>query len=91
LTHNRVQVHQKKNQIQQGVTRTDNCLVTSHSTILTVVRISPTQFCIWQKTGCGIRSFVLRDGKLDVVVETLPKLFMWAKFYWSRDFQRITM
>jgi len=39
------------------VTRTDNYLITYHSTILTVVIISPTQFYIWQKTGCGIRSF----------------------------------
>ena len=30
-------------------------LVTSHSTMLIVVRCSPTQFYIWQKTGCGIR------------------------------------
>jgi len=27
--------------------------------MLAVVRISPTQFQIWQKTGCGIRSFCL--------------------------------
>jgi len=39
------------------VTRIDTCLVTSHSTISTGVRIYPTQFYIWQKTGCGIRSF----------------------------------
>jgi len=26
-------------------------------TTLTVVRTSPTQFYIWQKTGCGIQSF----------------------------------
>jgi len=38
------------------VTRTDNCLVTYHSTILTVVIISPSQFYIWKKTRCGIRS-----------------------------------
>jgi len=33
-------------------------LVTSHSTMLTVVRFSPTQFYIWQKTGRGIRYFL---------------------------------
>jgi len=39
----------------------------------------------------GYSLFVFRNEKLDMVVETLPKLFMWAKFYWPIDFQRITM
>jgi len=47
----------RKINYNKGVTRIDNSLVTCHSTILTVVIISPTQFYIWQKTGGGIRSF----------------------------------
>jgi len=36
--------------------------------------------------------FVLRNRKLEVlVVETLPKLFMWTKFYWPTYFEHITM
>ena len=36
--------------------------------------------------------FVLRNRKLEMlVVETLPKLFMWAKFYWPTYFSCITM
>jgi len=35
---------------------------------------------------------VLRNRKLNMlVVATLPKLFMWVKFHWPTDFQRITM
>ena len=33
-------------------------LVTSHSSMLIIVRCSPTQFYIWQKTGCGIWYFL---------------------------------
>jgi len=58
------------------VTRTDNCLVTSHSTMLTVARISPTQCYSRQKTERGYGLFVHRNGKLDTVVETLLKIFM---------------
>jgi len=35
VTYNLVQVQQKKNKYNKGVTRTDNCLVTSHSNIWT--------------------------------------------------------
>jgi len=31
--------------------------------MLTVVRICPTLFLIWQKSGCGIRSFCLPKRK----------------------------
>ena len=47
----------RKFKYNKWVIRTDNCLITSHSTILTVVIISPTQFYVWQKTGRGKRSF----------------------------------
>jgi len=29
---------------------------------------------------------VLRNRKLEMLVETLPKLFVWAKLYWPTDF-----
>jgi len=48
--------------------------------------ISPTQFLAenWKRDTVV---FVLRNRKLGMlVVETLPKLFMWAKFHWSTDF-----
>jgi len=36
--------------------------------------------------------FVLRNRKLEMLVaEMLPKLFMWAKFYWPTYFQSITI
>jgi len=37
------------------------------------------------------RIFVHRNGRLDTVVETLPKHFMQAKFYRPTGFQRIAM
>jgi len=33
-----------------------------------VVRISTTQFYIWHKTGCRLRSFCFRNGKLDKIL-----------------------
>jgi len=50
--------------------------------------ISSTRFYIWQKSGCGVRNFSpFKTKKLEMlVVETLPKLFMRAKFYWPIDF-----
>jgi len=84
----------RKIQYNKGVTRTDDCLVTSqsHLTMLTAVRISPPQFYIWQKSGCGIgySRFVFQNGKLDNDCwdETQSKLF---KFYWPIVLQRITM
>ena len=47
-----------KTKCNKGVTRTDDCLVTCHSTMFIVVRCSPIQFYIWQKTGCGTRYFL---------------------------------
>ena len=47
-----------KTTYNKGVTRTEDCLFTSHSTMLMVVRLSPTQFYMWQKTGYGIRYFL---------------------------------
>jgi len=66
----------RKIKYNKEVTCTDSCLVAYHSTILTVVMISSTQFCIWQKIGWGYGLFVRRNGKLEMVVEPLPKLFM---------------
>jgi len=50
----------RKSKYNKGVTLTEDCIVTSqtHSTMLIVVRFSPTQFYIWQKTGCGIQYFL---------------------------------
>jgi len=50
----------RKFKYNKVVTRTEDCLVTSqsHSTLLIVGRFSPTQFYIWQKTGCGILYFL---------------------------------
>jgi len=50
----------RKTKYSKRVTRTDDCLVTSHSTMLTLnsSEISPTQFYICPKTGCGIRYFL---------------------------------
>jgi len=51
----------RKTKYNKEVTLAEDCLVTSHSTIVdgTVVRCSPTQFYIyWQKTGCEIRYFL---------------------------------
>ena len=42
----------RKTKYNKGVTRTMDCLVTSLSTMLIVVRCSPNQFYVWQKTGC---------------------------------------
>jgi len=74
------------------VTRTDNCLVTFHSIIWTVARISLTRFYIRQKTGCGIRSFCpwRRKSGCGCCWDT-NQTFMWSNFYWPINFQRITM
>ena len=50
----------RKTKYNEGVTRTEDCLVTSHLTMLIglVVRCSPTQFYICQKTGWGLRYFL---------------------------------
>ena len=48
----------RKTKHNKGVTRTEDFPDTSHSTMLIVVRCSPTQLYIGQKTGCGIRYFL---------------------------------
>ena len=48
----------RKTKYNKGVTRTEDCVVTSHSIMLIVVRCSPTQFYICQKTWCGKRYFL---------------------------------
>jgi len=53
----------RKTKYNKGGTRTEDCLVTSHSTMFIVVRCSPTQFYIWQKTGCRKRYFLSFETK----------------------------
>jgi len=48
----------RKKKYNKGVSGTEDVLITSHSSMLIVVRCSPTQSYIWQKTGCGIRYFL---------------------------------
>jgi len=57
-------------------------LVTSPSTMLIVVRCSPTRFYIWQKTGCGIRHFCPSKQKTG----NAGCWSIWTKFYWSTYF-----
>jgi len=49
----------RKTKYNKGVIRTDDWLVTSHSNMLALDSsdISPTQFYICSRTGCGIRYF----------------------------------
>jgi len=53
FTYNLVQVHQKKTKCNKGVTGNDDCLVTCHSTMLTVVRFLQLSFIFGIKLDTG--------------------------------------
>ena len=57
LTYNLVQVHHKKTKYNKRVTRTDDCLVTSDSTMLTVVRFLQLSFISGRKLYAGYGAF----------------------------------
>jgi len=48
----------RKTKYNKGVTRTDDCLVTSHSTMLTVVRIFQSSFISGRKLDAGYGTFL---------------------------------
>jgi len=81
-----VSTSKEKPNTTKGVTPTEDFLVTSQSTTLIAGYSEMFANSVSYLAENWMRDtarFVLRNRKLEMlVVETLPKLFKWAKFYW---------
>jgi len=84
----------RKTKYNKGVTRTEDCQVTSQfpldhvdiDIIAGLVRCSPTQFDICQKTGCEIRYFLSFETENWKCWLWRKFIIMWAQFYWPTYF-----